>query len=83
MRYHKDGLMEPKTTNISNDKHQPLVVEWLEFQSMRKVAISLVLPETIYREQVRLANMSPQTALNLRDWLIAESPALEALVRDD
>lgn len=72
---------EQNTTAISDNGFHPLEVEWNYYEHRYKIIdgvsvhspvyqVSLVLPAGAFdRKRTRLVNMSPQTALNLLDWL--------------
>ena len=67
--------------SISDNPFHPLEVTLMSFQYMpEKRAVSLILPEARSHTQVRLVNMTPQTALNLLAWLESAKETLEGLV---
>jgi hypothetical protein len=44
--------------------------------------VTLAIPKSVYQEKSRLLNMSPQTALNLLDWLTQEKDTLQQLAKE-
>lgn len=73
---------EKKTTQIGTETW-PLEVEHLETSVSRSRYVSLVIPRSILGKRTRLVNMSPRSALALRDWLIQESAELEQLAAEE
>src|SRR6266487_3718712 len=85
--------IDQKTTSLSSEPWRPLEVEYLEHKHSYKIvdggsvriprtSISFVSPASHHFTRTRIANISPQTALNLLVWLEQERATLEKLAAE-
>jgi len=82
-----------KHTASIGDEYRPLEIEWMErlhfkvmedgsSQRIMPKEVSLVSPESAFRQRMRLVNFAPRTALNLLVWLHSQQEELERLAQE-
>jgi hypothetical protein len=84
-----------KGTSISTDPFRPLEIEWTyhkyrferqaddSFKQTPQHHVTLKLPALSNREEVRLVNMAPGTALNLLKWLQENEELITQLAQEE